>query len=91
MYYDTFVIMMKAEILAETELYELEDHLHLPLCMKEGSLNEAIELLDFEVAYEYMKTVQVHDVQCHLAKRNGGVFRGECKEGERIVRVGRKK
>ena len=85
-YYDTFIVMMKNEILDETELYKLEDHIHLPQCMKEGSLNEAIELMDFDVAYEFMKTVRVHDVQRHLAKRNGGVFCGNCKDGERIVR-----
>ena len=89
-YYNTFLIMMKAEILSETELYKLEEHIHLPLCMKEGSLNEALELLDSDLVYEFMKSVRVHDVQRHLAKRNGGVFRGECQEGERIVNVRRK-
>ena len=81
---------MKAEILSETELYELEEHIHLPQCMTEGSLTEAIELLNFDVAYKYMKSARVHDVQRHLAKRNGDVFRGECQEGERIVNVRRK-
>ena len=81
--------MMKADILEETDLYELEEHIHLPLCMKEGSLTEALELMNFDVAYEYMKTVCVHDVQRHLAKRKGA-FRGECKKGERIVNAGRK-
>ena len=81
--------MMKADILEETDLYELEDHIHLPLCMKEGSLAEALDLMNFDAAYEYMKTVRVHDVQRHLAKRKG-VFRGECKKGERIVNAGRK-
>ena len=88
-YYNTFVVMMKLQILDDTDLHELEDHLHLPLCMKEGSLNEALELMNFDYAYEYMKLVCVHDVQRHLAKRNG-IFCGECKEGERIVDVRRK-
>ena len=84
-YYDTFLLMMKADILEETDLYELEEHIHLPLCMKEGSLMEALELMNFDVAYEYMKTVRVHDVQRHVAKRKA-VFCGECKQGERIVK-----
>ena len=78
--------MKKAEILSDTELYELEEHIHLPMCMKEGLLNEAVELIEHDVAYESMKSVRVHDVQRHLEKQKGNVFRGKCKEGERIVR-----
>ena len=78
--------MMKAEILKETEFYELEDHIHLPECMKWGSLTEALEMMEFDTAYEFIKTTCVHDVQRHLVKMKGGnVFRGNCKEEERIV------
>ena len=50
-YYNTFMIMMKAKILDDTDLYELKEHIHLPECMRSGSLNEAFELKDFESVY----------------------------------------
>ena len=75
---------MKAEILVETDLYKLKEHIHLPECMRSGSLNEALELKQFDTAYEFMKTTCVHDVQRHLAKMKGE-FQGICKDGERIV------
>lgn len=49
-YYKIFLLMMKAEILGETDFYELEDHIHLPECMKWGSLNEALEMMQFDTA-----------------------------------------
>ena len=83
-YYDTFMTMMKAEILVETDLYELEEHIHLPECMRSGLLNKALEMKQFDNGYKFMKTTRVHDIQRHLAKMKGE-FRGICKEGERIV------
>ena len=41
--------------------------------------------MEFDNAYEFMKVISVHDVQHQLAKMKGGVFRGKCKEGEKIV------
>ena len=43
-YYKTFLLMMKAEVLKETEYYELEDNIHLPRCMLEGLFREAFDL-----------------------------------------------
>lgn len=87
-FYNTFLLMMKAEVLKETELYKLEDHIHLPECMRKGSLTEALELMDHDIAYKFMKSVGVHDVQRHLYRmKNGNVFRDKCKEGERIVKA----
>ena len=84
-YYKTFLLIMKAEILGETNYYGLEDHINLPEYMKQGLRNEALEMIQFDTAYEFMKTMCEHDVPCHLAKTKGDVFRGKCKEGEKIV------
>ena len=89
-YYKTFLLMMKADILKETELYELEDDIHLPRCMLEGSYKEAFDLMDKDRAYEFMKTQRVWDVQRHLEKIRNDVFRGSCEGGEKIVEYGKK-
>ena len=74
-YYETFMMMMKAEILDKTDLYELEDHIHLPECMRSGSLNKALEFKQFDTAYEFMKMTRVHDVQ-HVIWQRGRVNLG---------------
>ena len=89
-YYRTFLLMMKAEILKETDLYELQDDIHLPCCMLKGSYKEAFDLMDEDRAYEYMKTQRVWDVQRHMEKIRNDVFRGRCEEGEKIVEYGSK-
>ena len=85
-YYKTFMLMMKAEVLGETDYWELEDQIHLPRCMLEGSLKEALELMHDDTAYEFMNQYRVHDVPRHLEKTRNNVFRGECGEGEKIVK-----
>ena len=89
-YYKTFLLMMKAHVLDETDYWELEDQIHLPRCMLEGSLKEAYELMTDDKHYEYMQSYRVHDVPRHLEKTRNNVFRGECGEGEKIVKYGKK-
>ena len=89
-YYRTSLLMMKAEVLKEMEYYKLEDNIHLPRCILEGSFREAFDLMDEDTAYVYMKTQRVHDVQRHLEKMRNDVFRGRCEEGEKIVETGSK-
>ena len=83
-YYETFMFMMKVDILENSDFFELEEQLHLPECMRRGSLTEALGMLDFDGTYDYFMKRRVHDVQRHFS-RMSGVFRGHCGPGERIV------
>ena len=85
-YYETFLLMVKCEVLMRCGYYELGENVILPDCMKSGSLVEAYDMMDFkeDLMYEYFTGRCVVDVQCHLDRLNG-VFRGHCKEGDRIV------
>ena len=48
-----------------------ENHIHLPKCMREGSLNEVLELMKFNTAYKFINTRHVFDVQYHLVNMKG--------------------
>ena len=86
-YYNAFLMMIKAEIVRRSGYWECSKKLILPQCMKEGSLEEAYKMMNFEddMTYEYCTCRRVYDVQRHLDRING-VFRGKCAEGEKIVR-----
>ena len=60
-YYDTFVLMAKAEILERSDWWELSTNLILPKCMEEGSLEEAYKMMDGldDLTYEYFTTRRV--------------------------------
>ena len=85
-YYGTFLIMLKASILDEVDLYECEGNIMIPDCMKSGSLRDCLEMMKFGEVYDFMMGRRVNDVQRHLMSMNGP-FRGNCGPGERIVRV----
>ena len=56
--------------------------------MKEGSLTDAIGMIQLDDMYHLMMTMCVHDVHRHL-ERTSGVFRGHCEANECIVeRIG---
>ena len=82
---EMFEILLKADVLYKTELWECADHIELPDCMKAGLFKEALELKKFGPSYHFLMTKRIIDVQRHL-HRMEGVFRGRCGPGERIVR-----
>ena len=86
-YYQTFLLLVRTEIEGRCGYWELGNNLILPTCMREGSLEEAYEMMgvfEDDLTFEYFMGRRVVDVQRHL-DRIHGVFRGNCGPGEMIV------
>ena len=86
-YYQTFLLLVRTEIEGRCGYWELGNNLILPTCMREGSLEEAYEMMgvfEDDLTFEYFMGRRVVDVQRHL-DRIHGVFRGKCGPGEKIV------
>lgn len=50
-YYNTFLMILKAEIWNRTNSYEFKEHIYLFECIRKGFLTEVMELIDFKKAY----------------------------------------
>ena len=85
-YYKTFVVKIKGEIMAQSGgFYETEENVLIPQCMVEGSLKEAIHMIDMDnPTYHYLMSKRVCDVQRHLYRLKR-VWPPQLKQGERIV------
>ena len=86
-YYKAFMMMMKAEIVQRSGYWECSKKFILPQCMREGSLEEAYEMMNnFEGddTFEFFVGRCVYDVMLHLDRLNG-VFRGKSAGSESNV------
>ncbi len=57
--------MLNSEVLDEVDLYECEEHIAIPLCMKQGSLRNSVDMMGFNDMFDFMMSRRVHDVQHH--------------------------
>ena len=80
--------MLKANILLEEiDLYESEEHIMIPECMKRGSVHSGLNMMKLDEAYGHMMGQHLHDVQHHFMSMRGPFFRDNCGPGKRIINV----
>ena len=84
-YYETFLLMLKVDILNEFDFYKCKEHILLLVCRNEGLLKDAADMIQLDGTFHFMMSKCVHDAQCHL-ERMSGLFRGHYQPGgERVV------
>ena len=74
-------------MLDKTGFGECADDVKIPEYMKQGSLKEAVELLEFGDSFHFLMPKHITDVLCHLNIGSKVCFCGNCGPDEKIVRT----
>ena len=62
----TFVLMVKFDVLERSGFYERETKIAIPECVEQGSLKDAIAMIKFDATFQFLMGKRVHNVQRHL-------------------------
>ena len=68
-YYNKFLSRVKDDLLKETELYELRDDIPIPDCMLQGSLADAMNMIDYNTTFRFLEARRMVDVKGYLKNR----------------------
>ena len=69
-FYNRYIALAKTELLKGTEYYELNDDMPLPSCMIQGSLTEALQMIEYNNTFRYLESRRMHDVKGYMRNRN---------------------
>ena len=81
-YYKTFELVACGTILKTKKYWELEECIPIPECMQKGSLNQAVELMNFNSHYDFLMTKRAYNVDNHIRTHVNGKY--GLKKGETV-------
>ena len=69
-YYEKYLARVKDNILTSTGLHELKDDIAIPDCMLQGSLTDAMNMVDYNTTFCYLESRRMEDVRSYLKNKN---------------------
>ena len=70
-YYARYVALAKTELLAASDgLYELDDDIPIPECMRKGSLHDSLQMEEYNTAFRYLERNRMHGVKGYMKHRS---------------------
>ena len=70
-YYERYVALAKTELLVLSGgLYELDDDLPIPQCMREGLFRDALKMEEYNAPFCYLERNGMHGVKGYLMNRS---------------------
>ena len=69
-YYDRYIGLVKTELLAGHGYYKLDDDVLISSCMLQGSLQEALQIEDYNTTFQFLEQRRMHGVKGYVKNRN---------------------
>ena len=69
-FYERYIALAKTEMLKGAQYYELDDDVPIPNCMVQGSLREALDMVEYNTTIRYLETRRIHDVKGYVRNRS---------------------